>query len=151
MNILENGAEVIIQLHGAKPLKTLLEKKPTDASMIALSRNKFASIFYKGDLGIYHADFGNGWELVSQGTITELVNDLNAISFILIDLNALEVELKQIIAIDENDLSIAKVLNGVVETQLARVEMRRTAEESEYWQGQSDAYEIVRNTIKPFL
>ncbi|WP_151812488.1 hypothetical protein [Acinetobacter bereziniae] len=151
MNTLESGVKLVIQVHGVKPLKSLLETKPIDATMIAVSKNKFASIFYKGNLGVFHANYGYGWEETRQGTLNELLNDLSMISFILVDLEVLEAELKQTIEIDESGISVAKVLNGVIEAQQARVDMRRDAENSEYWQGQSEAYEVMRNAIKPYL
>lgn len=151
----KNGANLAIQMYGAKALKAMLKQMPKDSMLVAISRNKFASIFYKYHLGEFEADYGNahGWTGARQVTLVELEQDLNAISFMLIDIEDLKQALEQYV--DEPDQiapSLAIKLNGLIEAQIARAQMRRDADHSDsFWKGQLEAYAILQNAIRPHL
>lgn len=155
MQVSKQNAEIVLKLHGLPKLKQLLEKKPSDATLIALSRYKFASIFYKKIFGGFCADYLNsrGWEEVRQYNARDLNADLQAIDMILCSIEDLEdliaKNASQAIA-EVESIDVMAVMNSRVNTQLSRVSMRRSAEgdESGYWQGQYDAYETVQSMIK---
>lgn len=152
MNTLQSNPEIVIELHGACTIKTILKAKPADASLVAINQYKSASIFYKSEDGFYFADYtnGRGWEGVCQRCEKELIQDLAAHAFILVDVAALELALQAYPdEVMENPMT---VLKARVDAQFTRVSARREHEKNKdsYWQGHYDAYEIVQHMIRQF-
>lgn len=155
MEIRESVASLVIQMYGLNPVRKMMKKIPDGAKHVAVSRNKFASIFYKDHLGDFEADYqnGHGWTSVRQATLCELEQDLHAVSFMLIGIDDLIQELSLHPESPElHDTSLANTLNGLIETQITRAQMRNDADpEQGCWKGHLEAYAIIQNAIRPYL
>lgn len=131
----------------------MLKQRQSNARYIAISKHKCASIFYRNELGVWYADYrnGKGWEKTQQISESDLQKDLKAISFMLCELVDLEAELSNH-PLDELQCNGGPLveLKGRIDTQLARVSLRRDAEgdPNGYWAGSHEAYEIVLNMIR---
>lgn len=142
--------KAILQIHSTKLIGGLLKNRPKDAELIAVSRHKCGSIFYKQFNGRFYADFHKTgeWSPVQQSSLEELEQDLSKISFILIRVDLLEKELELQNAFDQQSIKKLDALSQRVASRIDLVGLRHDADKSdEYWQGQSDAYEIVRHLI----
>lgn len=150
----ENLSKLAVQMYGAKALKDLLNQMPVETMFVAISRNKFASIFYKHHLGEFDVDYrnGHGWTGARQLTVQELEQDLNAISFILVDVDDLRKELVNYPDEIAGGSPLSQQLNGLIECQITRAQMRLNADNGDtYWKGHLDAYAIIQNAIQPHL
>lgn len=93
---------------------------------------------------------GYGWEKQVKKTEAQLIQNLAACSFILIDLPTLEAALQGCVI--ERERRLILNIKSKVDAQFARVDARRNAEDNDsYWQGHYDAYEIVQNMIQKII
>lgn len=146
------SAGTAIQLHGASTIAKLLEDKPSDASLAAVSKYKAVLLFYKFEGGFFYVDYSNGygWEKQVKKTEAQLIQNLAACSFILIDLPTLEAALQGCVI--ERERRLILNIKSKVDAQFARVDARRNAEDNDsYWQGHYDTYEIVQNMIQKII
>lgn len=144
-------AKLIIQIHGAGPMKEMLQKKPEESRYIAISKDKLASIFYKNIRGTFYMNSlnGLGWEIVRQKSEKELIKSLWGISFLMADIGTLESILSSMPIVLDEPVAMVK-FESKVNAQFARITMRRDydGDKSGYWQGQYDAFEIVQSMMR---
>lgn len=154
MNLLTNSTDIVLKLHNADALLTMIKAKPVDASLIAVNQFKCASIFYKTDSkGLMHADYSNGrgWEPIRQRQVEHLVDVLKMGSFVLADLALLESGLRELGAKDTDNPMI--LLKQRVDAQFMRIDCRREVDGdcNGYWNGQYEAYETVQLMIREYI
>lgn len=143
-------ATTVMQLYSTEELNVLMANRPKDAQIIAISKNKCTSIFYKNVGGEYFADYrnGKGWEKTRQRSRKELNDDLRCISLVPIEIEDLARAIEHLSGVELEPKDKILYLKSRVDSQMVRVDMRRDHEDTGYWRGQHDAYEIVQHMIR---
>jgi hypothetical protein len=145
-----NTATTVMELYGAEELSILMSDRPKDAQIIAISKNKCTSIFYKNVSGEYFADYrnGNGWEKTRQRSRKELNDDLRCISLIPVEIDELVASIERMAGVELKTEDKILHIKSRVNAQMLRVDLRREHDDLAYWQGQHDAYETVQHIIR---